>query len=316
MKIKSLIKNSLFAKSFNLAKSNPGKIGLMVLFDALFVVSLLSLKALLSYLDAVLGAPISWEVFFIKLVFFFAYYLIVLFIYSFFEYIILDFVKSLFEKTEFSFKRLFNFYQLNIIFTGIFLVLAFIFSYLIASIKPQYQPYVFIIVSTPFILFLYLVLKIAHIRFYENEPLSKIIKNSFNAAFTNLPVLVIAAFLTAVLLFPVLIYRQLLDNLFIPIFFVFLLSLFMYLKESLWSKFANLKMGRETILIVPLLISFLFIILYVIGYLLRLFLSDNYLLYLTYYSYFTYATIVLSSLLIFVIILINRISFYSIARTK
>ena len=39
MKIKNLIKNSLFAKSFNLAKSNPGKIGLMVLFDASFLAS-------------------------------------------------------------------------------------------------------------------------------------------------------------------------------------------------------------------------------------------------------------------------------------
>src|SRR3989344_9680116 len=114
MKIRILIKNSLFIKSLGLAKSNPGKTGLMVLFDALFVVSLLSLKALLSYLDAVIGAPISWEAFFIQLVFFFTYYLIVLFIYSFFEYIILDFVKSLLEKTEFSFKGLFRFYQLNI----------------------------------------------------------------------------------------------------------------------------------------------------------------------------------------------------------
>ena len=51
------IKESLFLKSFHLAKSNPNKVGLMILFDVLFLVSLYGLQTLFQYFAKTLALP-------------------------------------------------------------------------------------------------------------------------------------------------------------------------------------------------------------------------------------------------------------------
>ena len=143
-KIKIEKKESLFIKSFKLAKSNPNKTGLMILFDALFLVSIFALNALATYFAQSLAAPTILSSALVFIAFSLIYYLIALFAYSFFKYSVLDCINSLFEKTEFSFKRLAQFYSLNIIIAGIFFAIMLLGNYLLASIKVQYRPFVFI----------------------------------------------------------------------------------------------------------------------------------------------------------------------------
>ena len=154
MKSKNIVKKEpLFVKSFKLAKSNPNKAGLMVLFDAMFLVSFFGLQILATNFSQSIAVFATSASIFIFIVFSLIYYLIVLFVFSFFKYSILDFIKSLFEKTGFSFKRLGQFYSLNLIIAGIFFAIMILANFLLASIKEQYRPFVFIFLAAPYPLF-------------------------------------------------------------------------------------------------------------------------------------------------------------------
>src|SRR3989344_9533816 len=100
-KIKIEKKESLFIKSFKLAKSNPNKTGLMILFDALFLVSIFALNALAAYFAQSLVVPTNLSSAFVFIAFSLIYYLMALFAYSFFKYSVLDSIKSLSEKADF-----------------------------------------------------------------------------------------------------------------------------------------------------------------------------------------------------------------------
>lgn len=258
MKIKNLIKNSLFAKSFNLAKANPGKIGLMVLFDVSFLASFYYiLPLLLGYSAEAILWPQSGAFIYAYLLLDFIYRLLQLFVYSFFKYSMLDFIKSLFQKTEFSFKRLGQFYLLNII---LMLPLFIIFNFILGGIKEAYRPYFFIATGIPISLFLYIILNLSHSFFYEGNSLKNSLSKPFSAAFEKI------------------------------------------------------KSYGETILAIILALSALGILFLIAGYLVRFFTSGNYLLYLKAYDYFKTATIVIVDVVVYLIIVINRISFYSVAR--
>lgn len=182
-------KEPLFAKSFRLAKSNPNKAGLMVLFDAMFLASFFGLQILaknFSQSMPVFTPPASAVIFIVFSLIY--YYSIVLFVYSFFKYSILDFIKSLFEKTEFSFKRLGQFYLLNLIIAGIFFAVMILAIFLLASIKAQYQPYVFIFLATPYLLFLYVIINTSHSLFYQDNSVKNTIKKSFSITFTKITI--------------------------------------------------------------------------------------------------------------------------------
>ena len=185
MKLK---KEPLFIKSFYLLKSNPNKLGLMALFDALFLVSLFGLNILFNYFSQVFFSSIAmtFEYAIIFLVFSVAYYLTVLFVYSFFKYCVLDFIKSLLEKTSFSFSRLGQFYSLNIIIAGIFLAVMLALSFILESIKPSYQPFVFIFMAVPCLLILYAITSISHSLFYQGASIKHSIKNGFKVTFTKI----------------------------------------------------------------------------------------------------------------------------------
>ena len=105
-----VIRESLFIKSFKLAKSNPNKVGLMILFDLLFLFSVYALYRISLFFAQSLVVPQTLLSVSIFIIFSLIYYLTILFAYSFFKYIILDYIKSLFEKTEISFKKLGQFY--------------------------------------------------------------------------------------------------------------------------------------------------------------------------------------------------------------
>ena len=258
MKIKNLIKNSLFAKSFDLAKSNPGKIGLMILFDASFLASFYYiLPLILGYFAGTILLFQSGAFIYAYLLFEFIYRLLQIFVYSFFKYSILDFIKSLFQKTEFSFKRLVQFYLLNI---SLILPLFIAFNFVLGSVKEAYRPYFFIITGIPISLFLYAILNLAHSFFSEGNSIKNSLKKSFSLAFEKM------------------------------------------------------KAYRETIGVIILTLLVLGVFFLIAGYLIRFSTSGNYLLYLKAYSYFKTATIAIVDFVIYFIIVINRISFYSAAR--
>lgn len=178
---------ALFIKSFKLAKSNPNKAGLMILFDLMFLASTFALLRLNNFFAQSIIMPKTVTVTFVLLITFsLIYYLLVLFVYSFFKYSILDFIKSLFDETEFSFKRLGQFYSLNIITAGIFFAVMLLFSFLLMGVKELYRPFVFVVLATPYLLFLYVIINISHSLFYQGNSVKETIKKSFNIAFTKI----------------------------------------------------------------------------------------------------------------------------------
>ena len=258
MKIRNLTKNSLLAKSFNLAKSNPGKIGLIVLFDISFLASFYYiLPLLLGYTASAVLWPQSGAFIYVYLLFDFIYKLLQIFVYSFFKYSVLDFINSLFQKTEFSFRRLGQFYLLNII---LIFPLFITFNFVLGSVKEAYRHYFFIITGIPIFLFLYVIVNLSHSFFYEGNSLKNSLRKSFSLTF------------------------------------------------------GKMKSYRETIGAIILALLVLGLLFLIAGYLVRISTSGNYLLYLKAYAYFKTAAIVIVDVVIYFIILINRISFYSAAR--
>ena len=258
MDIKTKIKNSLFVKSLGLAKSNPDKIGLMVLFDALFIVSFFILKKFFDSFAGQFPLPTTAGAFYIFVIFSLIYYLIVLFAYSFFKYGMLHFIKSLFSKSYFSAARLWNFYLLNVIIAGIFFAIILALNLVLASLKQTYAPYVFIVLAIPYFLSLYVIINISHSIFYGGGS----IKNT--------------------------------------------------LKKSIGITFTDMEKYRETIFIMILSAMALWLIFLGSGYLVKYSTSGNNTAYLIAYGYFRQISLIIIDIAAYAIILVNRISFYSL----
>lgn len=259
-KSKFSIKASRFAESFSLLKSNPNKAGMMVLFDAMFLVSAFALNILGNYLANGLAMPSAFASSAAFIVFSLAYYLIVLLAYSFFKYGVLNFIKSLSEKADFSLKRLGQFYSLNMIIAGIFFAALIAVNFILAGIRQPYVPFIFIFFAIPYLLFLYVIINLSHSVFYQGASAMDSVKNSFAIAF------------------------------------------------------AKMKVYRETILSMIILGMFLWLLFYGSGYLIRIFTSKNYSLYLSAYAYFKQASIAVFYIASYILVLINRVSFYAIVR--
>ena len=200
-------KQSLFIKSLRLAKSNPGKAGLMILFDFLFAVSaFFAMPNLSSYLAKIIVDSQITLTPLIFIMFSSVYYLTVLLIYSFFKYSVLDLLKSLFEKTGFSYNRLWQFYALNIVIAGIFLAIVLVLNFILANMKQDFAPFAFIFFAIPFVLSLYAVINISHTLFYQGLSFLDSIKKGFEIAFTKIKFyreIVLFTILTALLLFAI-----------------------------------------------------------------------------------------------------------------
>ena len=257
MNIKNKIRNSLSIRSVKRAKSNPDKIGIMILFDALFVVSFFVLKSFFEYFAGQFPLPTTASAFYIFIIFTLAYYLIVVLAYSFFKYSLLHFVKSLFAKSYFSAGRLWDFYLLNVIIAGIFFGIMLVFNLLLASIKQTYAPYAFILLAIPYALFLYVILNISHSAFYNGASIKDTIKRAFKVAF------------------------------------------------------ARMRDYRETVLLMILAAFIVWLIFLGSGYIIRTITSGNYASYLAAYSYFRQISIIAIDVMIYLLVLVNRISFYN-----
>ena len=257
MKLK-IIKNSLFFKSFGIAKSNLGKVGLIVLFDALFLVALFVFRSFGEYSNNILGVPTAWNDIFVRLLFYFLYFFAVLFLYSFFKYAVLDFIKSLLSKTTFSFYRIGKFYLLNIFIAVIYFIFFLLINIILSGIKEESKIFIFFVLAVPFFLFLYAAINVFHSLFYEGVSIKDTIKKGFGIIF------------------------------------------------------GKIKSYRETIFALILAAFALLAFFYLIGYLVRL-TSGNYRLYLALYSYLNKAVQIAATLVFYFVILVNRISFYSLA---
>ena len=255
-----LIKESLFLKSIKLAKSNPNKIGLMLLFDVLFIIAAFSLNSILQYFaqSIAITQPLWSIITFIVISL--VYYLLMLLVYSFFKYLVLDYIKSLFEKSSFSFNRLGQFYGLNVVLAAIFFASILLFDYAIRYIQIQYWPWVFVSIAVPYLILFYVMVNTSHTLFYSGSS----IKDS--------------------------------------------------LRNGLKITFMKLKAYRETILVMIIAALILWLLFFGAGYLIRLVASKNYSLYLSAYAYNKQATIIVFDVVLYFVILINRITFYGIMK--
>lgn len=252
----------LFVRSFRLAKSNPGKTGLMVLFDALFIISVFASYRLANFLAQNIAVYETFSATVVFIVFSLAYYLIALLIYSFFKYLVLDSIKSVFDRNDLSFSRLGQFYSLNIVIAGVSFAVMIPSNYLLSSIKQAYAPYIFIMLAVPYLLLLYLVTNTAHSSFYNGS------------------------------------------------------SLIESLKKGLSITFTKTRVYREIILVLIMFALGLWVVSFGSGYLISLLASRNYSLYINSYGFFKQSLIIAFDLVIYLAVLINRISFYSIAREE
>ena len=233
------------------------KIGMMALFDFLFVISFLTLKRLFDFLAGEFPLPTTSGALYIFIIFSLVYYLVVLFAYSFFKYGILHFIRSLYAKSYFSTARLWDFYLLNLIIAGIFLAIILVFNLLLASIKQNYAPYLFIMVAIPYILFLYVVVNISHSIFYRGDSISDSLKNSLGLTFTRM------------------------------------------------------KTYRETIMLAIVSVIVLWLVFLGTGYLVRYFTAGDNIAYLAAYGHFRQISLIVIDAAAYILIFINRISFYA-----
>ena len=174
-------KDSYFVKTLELMKKNPKNVFLIILFDILFLLSISIFYRLIEFLFSKTSTQISTIIVIIYLVLTLLYYLILILIYSFFKYLVLNSIKSLFEHSKVDFKRLKNFYLLNLlIFIVFFIIFLFLNSIFLMSAKQEYASYIFSIINFPLFLILYIFINISHTLFSENLNIKETVKNTFN----------------------------------------------------------------------------------------------------------------------------------------
>ena len=249
-------------REFTLVKSSLEKTFTIVLFDASFLISLLLLKVVLGHFSEIISLPQSSLG--VSMIFLFGviYYMAIILVYSLFKFVIMGYIKNYFEKKHISFRNFWKFYRLNIFIAGIFLSIMIVLEYLLAGIKPEYQPYVFVMMAVPFSFCLYFAVNISHSCF-NNEISVKV-------------------------------------------------SVIRGMKDvfACFRKYSNILIFACTIAGASLIL-FLFA-----GYAIRLLSSGNYAAYLNYYSIFKQASAIALWVLIYVVVFINRISFYLAAKER
>ena len=265
MKLKNIFHKSLFLGSFKLAKSNPGKFGMMVLFDALFLISVFMCKNFFKYSATYMSiqqTPNNIYSLITIIILSLIYYLSMLFVYSFFKYCLLDFIKSLFGPSKFSFEKLGHFYLLNIIIAGIFFAAAIIAGAVFFNIKESLQPYIFIVIASLYSLIFYIVVNISHSLFYENASMWHALKNGFSITFTRI------------------------------------------------------RIYRKTVSVVIFAAVIFGVLFFGINYLIRFLASKNFYLYLSVNAYFQKFSIIFFDFAFYIMLLINRISFYKVVAKR
>lgn len=186
MKLKSFIQDSLFLQSWRTAKSNLSISGMIVLFDLMFLVSFLTMQKLSSYSAQAVVPYANLNPLLLMFVLSSLYYLVVLFVYSIFKFSVLGFIKSIFAKSRSSFSEFWKFYVLNLAIALIFLAVMLALDYILANLKPNFAPYVFLVMAIPYALILYAVVNISQSLFCHGNSLAASLKKGFAITFTEM----------------------------------------------------------------------------------------------------------------------------------
>ncbi len=249
----------VFFQSVKSLKSDPGRIGKILLFDALFVISFYALWKLFFYFNSGFTLQRTLGTGIIFLILSLIYYMIILFIYSFFKFCILDFVGSIGLQPRFSLKGFLDFCLLNIVILGVIIGLMLAINFVLYASKPQYKIYVFAILGVPFLIFSYLFTNFSQQSFYSGLTIKKSIKKGI--------------------------------------------------------KFSVTRNGG--IILTTLVLTLIFwLLIYLPAYTFNLLASSDFQLYLAGYSLYAKAMIILSYIAAYLIILINRVSFYLITKNS
>lgn len=185
MKLKPFIKDSVFLQSYRIVKSNLGISGIIFLFDLMFLVSFLTMQKLSSYSAQAIVPYINANPLLLLFVLSSIYYLILLFVYSVFKFSVLGFIKSLFAKSRSSFREFWKFYVLNLVIALVFLAVMLALDYILANLKPDFAPYVFLVMAIPYALILYAVVNISQSLFCHGNTLAASLKKGFAITFTK-----------------------------------------------------------------------------------------------------------------------------------
>ena len=115
-----------------------------------------------------------------------AYYLFILFIYSAIKLLILNLIKSLCKEEKLRLKMIGRFYALNISIFAIFLFVGVVlYSLLYAIFDEEFLKYIILILSIPFLFFLYSVINVSH-TIFAKEGKKGVIKKGFSIAFRKI----------------------------------------------------------------------------------------------------------------------------------
>ncbi|MDO8741190.1 MAG: hypothetical protein Q7J54_06490 [Candidatus Woesearchaeota archaeon] len=183
--MKFSIKKTLFLEVFRKIKPAPSLFFYMLLFDAMFLLSIYSANKIVGvFSEGRIILPIY------ALAYMLLYFLIFAALYSFFKYSILHFIKSMFEKSDLNFGRFGKFYLINIIiffvFGAIFFILSAIIPFLIVE---SYQKLVLRIALILFLFFAYSFLNICHSYFASGKnPVSAALSFTFKKIPSYIPV--------------------------------------------------------------------------------------------------------------------------------
>lgn len=177
------IKKTLFLEVFRKIKSAPSLFFYMLLFDAMFLLSIYSANKIVGvFSEGRIILPIY------ALAYMAVYFLIFVVLYSFFKYSILHFIRSMFEKTELNFGRFGKFYLINVIVFFVFGVIFFILSAIVPLlIVESYQKLILWTLLILLFFFSYSFLNIYHSYVINKTKTKNTVLSSFNFTFRRIP---------------------------------------------------------------------------------------------------------------------------------
>lgn len=196
-------KNKPIRDTIQLMKKNWKKIGLIVTFDVLFILSLFNLwfasNELNSWLLNISSTLSGTIILIISLLALIINSLVLVVIYSFFKYIVLGNIHEIFKKEEFTFNRFFSFLKLNfIIILPIMLFYTVFFISTMAYLGKKMaegannQSFLILLLLGLFMIMVaafaiwvsfYTLLNLAHSMFLKERNLKKILKQSLAKSF-------------------------------------------------------------------------------------------------------------------------------------
>lgn len=182
-KIFDVIDEKIFLEVLRKIKSNPSLFFCMLLFDAMFLLSIYSANKIVGvFSEGRIILPIY------ALAYMAVYFLIFVALYSFFKYSILHFIKSMFEKDVLDFDNFGKFYLLNIILLFVFAIIFLLLSAIVPLIIAQdYQKLILRIMLILFLFFSYAILNLCHSYFINKKKIRCSLSSAFNSAFKKLP---------------------------------------------------------------------------------------------------------------------------------